>query len=73
MEVKVITFRAPESLYEHLIRESHRISFEKNEDLTVSDLIREALEAAYPMTNDASLSIDGGDENGRAKKDRRRK
>ena len=73
MEVKVITFRAPEIFYEHLIRESHRISFEKNEDLTVSDLIREALETVYPMTEDASLLTNGGVENGRAKKDRRKK
>ena len=46
---KMITFRFTDEFYLHLVRESHRLSLERNANLSISDLIREALEAEYPI------------------------
>ena len=34
---------------EHLTQMSHKLSLERNENLTLSDLVREALEQVYPI------------------------
>jgi hypothetical protein len=34
---------------EHLQKMSHKLSLERNENLTLSDLVREALEQIYPI------------------------
>jgi len=34
---------------EHLTQMSHKLSLERNENLTLSELIREALEQVYPI------------------------
>jgi len=38
-----------EEQLEHLQQMSHRVSFEQNENITLSRLIREALEQVYPI------------------------
>ena len=38
-----------EEQVEHLQQMSHKLSFEKNDNITLSRLIREALEQVYPI------------------------
>ena len=61
---KMITFRSSKEFYRHLIKVSHKISLERDEDLNISDIIREALEKTYPSDSHASLTTNGGIENG---------
>ena len=63
MTDKMVTFRATKEFYRHLVMSAHKVSLEKNENLSVSDIIRDALEKAYPF--DASSLITGVAENGR--------
>ena len=49
MADKMITFRSTEEFHRHMKLEAHRISVERQEDLNVTDLIREALFEKYPM------------------------
>ena len=39
----------------HLRKLSHYLSIERNENLTLSDLVREALEKAYPISENKSF------------------
>ena len=47
--MKRICVALSEELVEHLQQMSHKLSFEKNENLTFSRLVREALEQVYPI------------------------
>ena len=49
MTNKTIAFRTTLDTYSHLVRESHRLSLERDENLSVSDLIRESIEEKYPI------------------------
>ena len=51
MNDKLVAFRINKDFHSHIVMESHRISIERNENLTVSDLIREAIEEKYPITS----------------------
>ena len=48
-ENQVVTFRCPKQFLSHLKLEAHLLSLEQNEDLTCSDLIRQAVYQVYPM------------------------
>ena len=59
----MIAFRTSDVFRNHLKLESHKISLQRNEDLNVSDLIREALFDRYPMSASTKKSVEE-DENG---------
>ena len=44
-----VSFRCDPDLIKHIKRMSHRLSIERDEDLSSSDLIREALYKIYPL------------------------
>ena len=46
--MKKVCITLDEEQVEHLQQMSHRLSFERNENVTFSKLIREALEKIYP-------------------------
>ena len=47
--MKRICVALNEEQLEHLTQMSHKLSLERNENLTFSDLVREALEQVYPI------------------------
>jgi len=44
-----VSFRCEPDLIKHIKRMTHYLSIERDEDLSYSDLIREALKRTYPM------------------------
>jgi hypothetical protein len=46
--MKRICIALSEEQAEHLTQMSHKLSLERNENLTLSELVREALEQVYP-------------------------
>ena len=47
--VKKVCLVLNEKQVEHLQQMSHKLSLERNENLTLSKLVREALEQVYPI------------------------
>ena len=47
--MKRICVALSEELVEYLQQMSHKLSLERNENLTLSELVREALEQVYPI------------------------
>jgi len=44
-----LSIKLDDSRAKYLKKMSHYLSIERDEDLTLSDLVREALESAFPM------------------------
>ncbi len=59
MNDKIVAFRLEMQFYTHLVRESHKISLERDENLSVSDLIREAIEEKYPIISNNKKEVIG--------------
>ena len=47
--MKKICINLDDKQSEHLIKMSHHLSLKRNENLTLSDLVREALHRVYPI------------------------
>ena len=47
-----VSIKLPEAKLKHLRKMSHFLSLERDSDLTLSDLVREALDNTYPMPED---------------------
>jgi hypothetical protein len=46
---KTIAVKLSDEQYRHLSRQVHYLSIDRDEDLCLSDLVREAIENTYPM------------------------
>ena len=51
-KTKTIAVKLPDEQYRHLTRTSHYLSIDRDTDLCLSDLVREALDQAFPMPVD---------------------
>jgi len=51
-----ISLKLPEEQTQYLKKMSHYLSIERNQDLTFSDLIREALNNTFPMPKEEKVS-----------------
>jgi len=61
MNDKMVAFRIEKDFYSHLVRESHKLSLERDENLSVSDIIRESLREKYPITSSQKMEeMDNG-------------
>ena len=49
-----VSIKVPDHQLKHLRQMSHYLSLEREQDLTLSDLVREALDNTYPMPKDKS-------------------
>lgn len=49
---KTIAVKLSDEQYRHLSRTVHYLSIDRDTDLCLSDLVREALESTYPMPKD---------------------
>ena len=49
-----ISIKMDDDKAKHLKKMSHYLSIERDEDLTFSDLIREAIDNTFPMPKDSS-------------------
>jgi hypothetical protein len=47
-----VSIKVPDEQFKHLCKMSHYLSLERESDLTLSDLVREALDSTYPMPKD---------------------
>jgi len=47
-----VSLKMPEEQIKHIKRMSHHLSIERDQDLTFSDLVREALNKAFPIPKD---------------------
>lgn len=55
-----VSIKVPDDQFKHLRKMSHYLSLERETDLTLSDLVREALDSTFPMPKDE----DDGSEDG---------
>jgi hypothetical protein len=60
-ETQPLSLRLEPDLITHLRRIARYQSFERDEDVTYSDLIREAILQAYPMPKEDHADPDKGD------------
>jgi len=54
--IRSISVRIPEDQYKHIQQMAHRISLERRTNVRFSDLVREALSKAFPMTGSTVIS-----------------
>ena len=56
---KTVTFKVDALFHKHLVITAHARSLERQEHITLSDVIREALEKEYPLPSIESESDNG--------------